>query len=137
MFSIASAVSAGPSGTRSRTNAALAGSLAKMPEGRQVADRVAGDDGRERRAKGQAMRRLETQRPGGGAHRKPQAGERDDGHQAPANLSEPAPDFPEPDFRHEPGEEHEAERGGDDADEIRASWTGTFRPGLGKHAVII
>ena len=83
------------------------------------------------------MRRLEAQRPGGGAHRKPQAGERDDRDQAPANLREPAPDFPEPDFRHEPGEEHEAERGGDDADEIRASWTGIFRPGLGKHAVII
>ena len=82
------------------------------PQGRQVPDRVPGDDGGEGGPKRQRMRRFEAERPRQGPHREPQAGERDDGGKAPADLRESAPDLPEPDFRHEPGEEDQPERGG-------------------------
>ena len=139
MFSIASAVTAGPSGTRSRTNAALAGSLAKSPERRQVADRVAGNDGGERRRETAACAAVR----GTGVHAAARIANRSPASATMTTKPQPtwleaAPDFRRSDLPDQPREEHQAEHGRDDAGQ---SSSGADRasgsPGFEWHAVII
>ena len=112
------------------------------PQRREVADRVAGDDRGERRGKGQRVGRFETETSTPAA--------RITNRRPPRAMMAKSPSRPAPtplqisgrsDLADVPGEEHQPEDGGDDAGEIRASWTGIGGSGRRRpvewHAVII